>query len=123
MSDGGFAVAGRTDSSGGWDRDAWVLKFDRWGRLTCGPDAPCDVLTPADCADGDPCTSDDCAAGTGCVNESTEIFCDDGNSCTGDVCHSVGGACRHDAVADGLPCDDGDPASSARCAGGLCEAS
>jgi len=58
---------------------------------------PCSV--PADCDDGDLCTTEVCNAGS-C--EYTSLDCDDGDLCTGDVCN--GGVCENPL----LDCDDGD---------------
>jgi|GEM_PF-3961325 len=116
----------------------------------CTIDA-CDPLTgnvtndPVDCTDPDACTLDSCDGTTGqCVNlpidcddgllctadacnpssgecEHVDKVCDDGNVCTADACDPATGECTAPAVGDGLPCDDGNPATvEDDCTGGVC---
>jgi hypothetical protein len=66
---------------------------------------------PADCDDGDDCTTDECVDGT-CTN--TIIDCDDGNECTTDGC--VNGSCTNAPI----DCDDDDECTTDECVGGTC---
>jgi len=73
---------------------------------------------PADCDDGDACTSDLCEAGKGCAHGSAEGACDDKNPCTDDECTSDQG-CVH--VGNLAPCDDGDVCTTGdTCKAGEC---
>ncbi len=101
--------------------------------------------TGADCADGNPCTSDVCNAGT-CENPPTNegLACDDGLFCnTGETCQAetcTGGTardcsaagdqcnvglcndtldlCERSPVLDGTPCDDLAFCTTGACGGG-----
>ncbi|MEZ4265139.1 MAG: hypothetical protein R3F39_02085 [Myxococcota bacterium] len=69
------------------------------------------------CDDSDACTEDDTCFDGGC--EGAPKDCDDLESCTTDAC--ANGACTHTAVADGVPCDDGDLCTkNDSCSGGAC---
>jgi len=57
-----------------------------------------------------------CRAGT-CIGDHP-ADCDDGNSCTTDTCDVAGNACRNEVRVDGAPCDDPDPCI----VGGICAA-
>ena len=97
---------------------------------------------PADCDDGDPCTTDSCQEPVGCVYTASFADCDDDNACTGDdscadfvcsgkqqVCND-GSSCTGDScdpavgcvfVYNTAPCDDGNPCTiTDSCALGLC---
>ena len=103
--------------------------------------------TPADCDDGDPCTTGACLASVcsigpipGCCV--TDADCDDGNPCTGDSCQAstcvrsnVAAPCTdHDpctiddacelGVCSGAPldCDDGNACTADSCVDGACVA-
>ncbi len=78
---------------------------------TCGDGLP--VGTP--CDDGDACTIDDRCTATACRGIARS--CDDANACTDDTCDPATG-CVFTPNDD--PCDNGDPCSVARCAGGAC---
>ena len=78
---------------------------------TTGP--PCTLTVvcgmAADCADGNPCTTDLCQAGD-CVHEDNSDPCEDGLFCTvNDVC--AGGACSGMA----RDCSDSDPCTADTC--------
>ena len=76
-------------------------------------------------------SADPCSSGTECnrtCNEATDdcfdpdgsLCTDDGNPCTSDTCDGLGG-CAHQAVDDGLPCDDADACTTGdACVGGAC---
>lgn len=94
------------------------------------------ICTPAECDDGNPCTTDSCSAGA-CVHTSLPngTSCSDGNACTQtdqcssgtcvgsnpvtcsalDTCHTAGtcnpatGACSNPPAAAGVDCSNGDP--------------
>ena len=56
---------------------------------------------PAECDDGNPCTTDSCNPQSGCEFTANDLDCDDGNACTeDDVCS--GGWC----AGSPLVCDD-----------------
>ena len=56
---------------------------------------------------------------TVCSVSCTPADCNDGNSCTTDTC--VGGTCRHDPVANGTTCDDGSLCTDLdQCLAGTC---
>lgn len=75
-------------------------------------------LTP--CDDGDPCTLDDKCINGKCVRE-TKV-CNDNNPCTEDSCDPETGECRSVRLADGTPCDDGDPVTENDvCMEGYCD--
>ncbi len=86
----------------------------------CTPDEGCyfDPNT-APCDDGDPCTvGDTCQAGS-CISW-TPNLCEDNNPCTDDWCHETEG-CLHDAVGDGVACDDNNVCTQYdQCSGGQC---
>lgn len=116
---------------------------DAGGRCVEGASQCCS--TDAECADGNPCTSDRCQDrrcahealpqgsacddGDGCTIGDTcdssahcragsPRDCNDGNSCTSDAC--AGGACIHQPE-NGAPCDDGDACTRVdACVGGQC---
>ncbi len=68
------------------------------------------ACVPADCDDGNACTSDACAAGA-CVHTDNAVPCSDGNVCTsGDLCQ--GGACLPSAATN---CDDGNACTDDSC--------
>jgi hypothetical protein len=97
--------------------------------------------TPADCDDGNACTTDvcqldaclyftiecndgdncngveNCDVDTGCFVEDPPPACDDGDDCNGVE------TCDNGVCVEGLPvpCDDGDPCTDDGCAGGDCE--
>ncbi len=80
---------------------------------------------PADCNDGNMCTTDDCVSDT-CSNTpipgccATALDCDDSNPCTDDSC--VGNVCLNENNTD--PCDDGDLCTQVdTCGGGTCNGS
>ena len=52
----------------------------------------CTSTTPANCNDGNACTSDGCDPVVGCT--ATALSCDDGNACTTDACDPQKG-CQH----------------------------
>jgi uncharacterized delta-60 repeat protein len=76
-------------------------------------------LTGAACDDNKPCTINDvCANGT-CAGIPKQI--DDGNVCSTDACDPVTGNVTHTPVANGTPCDDGNPATiNDVCTNGTC---
>jgi len=65
---------------------------------------------PANCDDGNPCTTDACEAATGTCTH-TAVSCDDNQICTDDFCVQATGQCEH------LPanCDDGNPCTIDSC--------
>lgn len=81
--------------------------IDNW-RVRLNP--PC--TTPADCDDGDACTTDACASGA-CA--STDVDCSDGDPCTTDQC--AAGTCGHAP----LDCDDGRDCTADACVAGTCQ--
>ena len=77
---------------------------------------------PADCDDGDGCTTDQCVGGR-CQNPARS--CDDDNPCTADRCEA--GACLHDAApgcctseTEDTDCDDGNFCTKDACIDGAC---
>jgi hypothetical protein len=80
---------------------------------------------PADCNDGNECTTDTCDAATGkCTWTNNALDCaDDGESCTSDKC--VAGECTHPPIADGETCanEATDTANCTKneCTAGKCE--
>ena len=71
----------------------------------------CAGSIPANCNDGNPCTTDLCDANLGCQHEDNTLPCQDGNACTiGDQCG--GGECLAGAPAD---CDDGNICTEDSC--------
>ncbi len=74
----------------------------------------------ATCDDGNPCTiNDKCSSGR-CTG--TPKVCNDGNPCTEDSCNPDTGQCQSSPVANGTPCDDGDPVTeNDLCTGGICK--
>jgi hypothetical protein len=50
----------------------------------------------------------------------TPAECDDGNACTTDACDVPTGTCSNTAVGDGTGCTDGDPCTTDACVGGAC---
>ncbi len=72
------------------------------GKCTSGP--------PAQCDDGNVCTTDDCAPALGCFYAASDAPCEIADLCTAHVCS--GGACK---VGDGSPCDDGNPCTADGC--------
>jgi len=85
------------------------------GLETC-VDNDCQLGTPLDCDDGNPCTDNNCDPITGCDNPFNTDPCDDLNPCTkDDVCSS--GACSGTAYS----CDDSDVCTDDACNGdGTC---
>jgi hypothetical protein len=83
--------------------------------------------TAAECADGNPCTTDTCGTSgvcenvaiDGCVPCAATADCDDGNPCTVDAC-GAGGTCTNGAGNDGAACDDGIPCTADTCSAGAC---
>lgn len=74
-------------------------------------------VTPADCNDGNACTTDACNAGT-CTH--TPITCNDNNSCTTDTCNPASG-CVFTPVTDGTSCADGNACNGGEtCQAGTC---
>lgn len=76
---------------------------------------------PADCNDGNECTTDACDAVTGkCTwTNNTSVCTDDGESCTTDVC--AAGVCTHPALADGQSCPN-EATDTANCTKNQCTA-
>ncbi len=99
---------------------------------------------PAQCSDGNPCTTDSCDPATGCQHVANSAPCDDGNACTNkDICAKSkcsgkkiscndGNSCTTDACApssgcqhkaksgacnDGNPCTINDACSASKCKG------
>ncbi|MCH8967560.1 MAG: FG-GAP repeat protein [Planctomycetes bacterium] len=72
----------------------------------------CQVGTPLDCDDLNPCTDDGCDPLAGCVNTPNDAnSCDDGDVCNGaELC--VGGACQAGTLLD---CDDLNPCTDDGC--------
>ncbi len=67
---------------------------------------------PADCGDGNGCTTDGCSPGEGCTHTPAALTCDDFNLCTdGDSC--LAGQCQPGGAVD---CDDGNPCTIDSCA-------
>ena len=87
--------------------------------FTTGP-ATCSV--PADCADGNPCTTEACVSNVcqytpvqGCCQTAPD--CNDNNACTTDACNA--GTCEY--TNNTLTCDDGNGCTVGDvCAGGVC---
>lgn len=103
---------------------------------TCHPSGLCVRTTtpgccqaPADCEDGDPCTSHACNSGS-CTTQNTAgccaygFVCVDGNPATQDVCATPGGACTNPpyfSCTAAAQCDDADSCSTDSClAAGQC---
>ena len=69
----------------------------------------CTSVSAADlCDDGDPCTVGDGCDSGGC-KPGQPANCDDGNGCTTDSCDSKSGDCKHALKSEKEVCDDGDP--------------
>jgi hypothetical protein len=64
---------------------------------------------PANCDDGDPCTSDFCVLGS-CAHLPGSL-CNDGNACTNDFCQPGTGACSH----IGIICNDSNACTTEAC--------
>ena len=80
-------------------------------RMATGTGTPC---VPANCDDGNPCTTDACDTTTGtCSN--VQIDCDDGQVCTDDFCNPANGQCSHAPT----NCDDGNACTVDACAQAL----
>jgi hypothetical protein len=79
---------------------------------------------PNNCEDFNPCTVDSCDGATGTCRHQA-LDCDDANPCTADTCvnnlpEGLGG-CRHNPLADGTVCQDGDACTGPdACFGGRC---
>ena len=118
LADGGFAVAGYTQSidlpggqksAGG--TDFWLVRTDPWGHATCAEAGACFGKTLATCDDGKSCTDDSCDKKNGCTVSHNTAPCSDGSACTaGDKCG--GGVCQ-----GGPPksCDDGNACTKDEC--------
>ncbi len=89
---GSYTLAGAIDN--------WLVRVN----------PPC--TTPAECDDGDACTTDACTSGV-CVR--TALDCGDSDSCTIDGC--AAGACTRTP----LVCDDGKGCTDDQCANTVCE--
>lgn len=77
-------------------------------------DGVCTALTPANCADDNPCTDDSCAPESGCLHSPNESPCNDGNACTTqDACQA--GGC---VGGPGPECDDGNVCTADGCDSG-----
>jgi len=127
--------------SDGWDNDCDTYSdMDDSGCMEC--------FGHADCADGNPCTTDLCVTGE-CQNNpvTNGTACDDGDECTqtdtcqngtctgadpvvctaSDQCHNAGtcdtdtGICSDPPKPDGTSCDDGDECTQTdTCQSGVC---
>ncbi len=89
----------------------------------CDPDLGCvHVPTPtAACDDGDPCTTGEVCDPDGACGGGVAVVCDDAQPCTVDQCDPEAGGCVWAAVADGQACDDGNACTTAGvCAQGVC---
>ena len=85
-----------------------IAGIDNWSVAFLPP-----CTTPAECEDGDPCTTEACPAG---ICQSTPVVCDDGDACTTDACDT--GVCPHDPI----ECEDGRRCTPAgRCVASFCE--
>jgi hypothetical protein len=73
---------------------------------------------PANCDDGDPCTSDVCVLGS--CRHFQGLVCDDANLCTADFCQPGTGACTHTVV---VVCNDNNACTTEACnpATGTCQ--
>ena len=73
---------------------------------------------PANCDDGNPCTSDACVLGN--CRHFVGLVCDDGNLCTTDTCQPGTGACSHQVV---VVCNDNNACTTESCnpATGQCQ--
>gem|GEM_PF-479599 len=77
------------------------------GIETCDPLLDCQLGTPLDCDDGNPCTDDWCEPASGCQNVPNDANpCSDGVACTDDVC-SNGVCVGVDNCPVGEMCDPG----------------
>jgi hypothetical protein len=146
---GRLPIAVDDDSGDGWlsrltatveEAGAYFVVVTTAGGLGRGPvtlaigAAPCGAEGCADdgaCDDGDDCTIDRCDAATGaCVHTRdpacgggcrADSACDDGNVCTIDRCDEATGSCTVLPQPEGMPCDDGDPSTTADvCTAGVC---
>lgn len=119
------------------------------GAETCNGSGLCVPGTPADCSDGNPCTTDSCEAATGCAHAArpdgspcsdgdvcngfetcqgavctpgNAVVCNDSNPCTTDSCDPVSG-CVTSNTSEGTPCPDGDACNGTElCDGaGVCD--
>ncbi len=96
LPDGGLALAGRMHSTylpcGGKSSyagaNAWLLRTDPWGHISCAEAGPCASKTLADCDDAKPCTADLCDGKTGCThtNLADGSNCGGGKTCAAGVC-------------------------------------
>ncbi len=85
--EGGLALAGYSDSAGG-SNQAWVLRTDAWGNVSCGQSGACAGVAFLSCSDNNPCTTDYCSAASGCAhgNLPNGAMCGTGKTCTAGVC-------------------------------------
>lgn len=85
-----------------------------------GADAGQPACTEGDsCNDGNACTTVDICVNGVCVGI-TPPNCTDSNPCTTDRCDAASG-CTHESVADDTSCSDGNPCNGAEtCGGGTC---
>ena len=87
--------------------NGWCLNY----RISCS--------TPADCDDGNACTTDACDPQQGCTHSG--LSCDDNNPCTDDTC-DAGTGCGHsnntNACNDGNACTANDTCGGGTCNGG-----
>lgn len=73
------------------------------------------------CDDGDPCTTaTKCLTSGGCGGGAAVTCQQPTNPCKAASCISAQGGCVTQNVANGTPCDDGDPCTAATCQSGTC---
>ncbi len=133
--------------------NAYLIRITGWngsvGLFTLNVSGPACVpgcSVPADCDDGNPCTTDSCPGGV-CQNANNSDPCNDGDSCTQtdacqggscvgtnpvvctaqDQCHEIGacdtvtGACSNPVSPNGTGCNDGDACTQTdTCQTGAC---
>ena len=95
--------------------NGFLWKSDDFGSVACDGESACSGLMPADCDDGDPCTTDDCDPTLGCVHEPTVALCPTGDGCVvpscvpGQGCVMTAKDCQdNEPCTLDLPCDAGE---------------
>ncbi len=86
--EGGLVLTGTSDSQF-TALQAWILRTDAWGNISCAQAGACAGLKLEDCSDGDPCTADWCHPVAGCMHKALA----DGAVCSQKGATCQGGAC------------------------------